>query len=123
MKILQVQPSSATFEPNLRLLQLGEWVEDKAAIILKTSWSEKRLCILLWAVSDRRTAAVNPLFEVVLASEEKILATISAAVRPDYLFQGKAVRLGDGMRHQRIVVEPTVVFGLDMFSIDVVVHK
>ena len=125
IKVCDVSPKSASdvFMPADNILQIGDWVKDKAVIRLETESSSESVCIVLWAVHVDRIQTYTPLFDVVLTSKERMESAIAAIRRPKCLLSERTVSFGAGKPHMAIGLEPTVVRGFDMFMIKVEERK
>jgi len=121
IKVCEVLPESASdvFTPTHNILQIGDWVKDKAVIRLETDSSSESVCIVLWAVHVDRIQTYEALFDVVLTSKERMESAIAAIRRPKRLLDERTISFGAGKPYMAVALEPTVVRGFDMFMIKV----
>ncbi|KAK0649679.1 hypothetical protein B0T16DRAFT_457070 [Cercophora newfieldiana] len=119
--VSQVLPASAAakFTEAQYLLKIGDWVQDKAIILLETPWSLEHVCIVLWAVHVERIQTYDAVFDVVLTSKNRMDTAIAAVRRPSRLLDERIISFGAGKPYLAVALEPTVVRGFDMFMIKV----
>ncbi|KAH7311606.1 heterokaryon incompatibility protein-domain-containing protein [Stachybotrys elegans] len=77
-----VYPPTVTYSSKLHLLELGHWIQDKAAVELKVSWTTNRILILLWAAPIAGTPLYKFFYAVALTPPQDVKAIIEQFKRP-----------------------------------------
>jgi hypothetical protein len=116
---VSLYPEGVSFSSKLRLVGIGSWTADKAALEIKLPWLSERFVLLLWASRDPIARSYIHSFDGKLVSEVLVDETIREAKRPIANVEEKAI--SSGRKDLLLVVTGKLgkVQGFDMFCIEV----
>lgn len=126
VRVSDVYPRNARYNPHLRLLELGPWIKDKACIQLEVSWSPAALFLFLWASRPPNSIGYQAAFlpSIVYPAENNLVDRLGHAKKPKEYVDDKnveekqVVSFGAGAPTVVITVRQKTVQGFDMFCVE-----
>lgn len=117
--VVGVHPRSVQYNPALRLIQLGPWVEDKAAVELRMPLTQERALLLLWATRPEHSLEFEARFSLLkVGSHHDLLSKMQQARRPADHIPKLKMSLSNRLSRIAVSVSRRRVQGLDMFCVD-----
>lgn len=135
VEVIDVYPRNINYDPQLRVLELGPWIQDNACVDLKLpGWmsSRKRLRLFLWAFRPRRQgpmADYQAAFLPRISEAEPRNNPTANVKKPGECVNEKnavtqSIKVGFGSRATVVVeIRQRKVQGLDMFCISIMTTK